>query len=197
MLLILILLSARTASFAKRGPSKRGLKRNKNKGGSHGGRAAVAGARTRLAAELDMQHNAAMALMAAGRHEEAGLGFERIINADPNAVDSWSALGACMVELKPAGIHGVLEAGSEAKLLESQFANLSAVDGALPTLPCGRRLCIATGTLKECNTGGRPWSSAAVLCRWLLRHAADLRGTSVWTLSPRNHARMSSRGRIA
>eukprot|EP00966_Prymnesium_polylepis_P230658 5337492-Prymnesium_polylepis.1 len=44
-------------------------------------------------------HNAGMELMEAGRYDEAGLNFEKVINADPDAGDSWSALGVCMSQL--------------------------------------------------------------------------------------------------
>ena len=46
-------------------------------------------------AELSALHNAGMALLAEGRHDEAGLVFESVIDADPDADDSWAALGVC------------------------------------------------------------------------------------------------------
>ena len=48
---------------------------------------------------LAAQHNGGMALLAMGRHEDAGLVFESVIEADPAASDSWAALGVCMSEL--------------------------------------------------------------------------------------------------
>ncbi len=44
-------------------------------------------------------HRAGMALMALGRHADAGLVFESVVEATPEAVDSWAALGMCMAEL--------------------------------------------------------------------------------------------------
>ena len=51
------------------------------------------------AADLSQQHNLGMDLMAQQKYEEAGLAFEAVINVDPTAIDSWSALGICMKEL--------------------------------------------------------------------------------------------------
>ena len=48
---------------------------------------------------LAAQHDAGMALMALGRHEDAGLVFEAVVDADPSASASWSALGLCLTEL--------------------------------------------------------------------------------------------------
>ena len=48
---------------------------------------------------LSTQHNVGMELMALGRHEDAGLVLEGVIEADPDASDSWAALGVCMAEL--------------------------------------------------------------------------------------------------
>ena len=48
---------------------------------------------------LSAQHNAAMALVGLGRHEDAGLVLEGVIEADPDAAESWAALGVCMAEL--------------------------------------------------------------------------------------------------
>ena len=48
---------------------------------------------------LRAQHSAGVALMALGRHEDAGLVFEAVIDSDPNASASWSALGLCLTEL--------------------------------------------------------------------------------------------------
>ena len=40
-----------------------------------------------------------MALLALGRHEDAGLVFEAVIQAEPDSAASWAALGACMSAL--------------------------------------------------------------------------------------------------
>ena len=53
-----------------------------------------------MAAEmLSAQHNAGMALLRLGRAEDAGLVLEGVIQADPEAAESWAALGVCMAEL--------------------------------------------------------------------------------------------------
>lgn len=49
---------------------------------------------------LSAQHNVGMALMALERHEDAGLVFESVIDADPDAADSWAALGVVMAKLE-------------------------------------------------------------------------------------------------
>jgi cytochrome c-type biogenesis protein CcmH/NrfG len=48
---------------------------------------------------LGAQHNAALALIGLGQHEDAGLVLEGVIEADPDASDSWAALGVCMAQL--------------------------------------------------------------------------------------------------
>lgn len=48
---------------------------------------------------LAAQHSAGMALLATGRHEDAGLVFEAVIEADAAAAESWAALGVCMAAL--------------------------------------------------------------------------------------------------
>ena len=131
-----------------------------------------------------------MALLDAGQHEEAGLAFEQVINEDPDAIDSWSALGTCMATLGQSAaalacqkqvlrIRGKLSAGSAAAHSEQEFEALAASVLQLPPLPDGRRLSVAQGTLDDCDTGGRLWSSAIALCEWQLRHAADLRDRTV------------------
>jgi hypothetical protein len=45
------------------------------------------------------QHEAGMALMELGRHEDAGLVFEAVIDAEPDAAESWAALGVCLSAL--------------------------------------------------------------------------------------------------
>lgn len=142
---------------------------------------------------LGTLHNAGMALLADGRHDEAGLVFESVIDADPDADDAWAALGVCMHELEQpeaalacqkqvVRIRGARQAGSDALFRERQFAELSSTAALLPPLPDGRRLSLATGSLDDCETGGRLWSSAAVLCRWQLRHAAEVRGSALLEL---------------
>jgi len=56
-----------------------------------------------------------------------------------------------------------------------------AATSALPALPDGRRLSIELGSLADCDTGGRVWSSAAVLCGWLAEQPS-LRGGSLLEL---------------
>ena len=56
-----------------------------------------------------------------------------------------------------------------------------AATSALPALPDGRRLSIELGSLADCDTGGRVWSSAAVLCGWLAEQPS-LRGSSLLEL---------------
>ena len=53
-------------------------------------------ARERLSAE----HNVGMALLAMGAHEQAGVVFDGVLDADPDARDSWAALGVCMDALQ-------------------------------------------------------------------------------------------------
>ena len=167
----------------------------KHRGGSSSGRRRQPEptANAPAEAELSALHNAGMALLAEGRHDEAGLVFESVIDADPDADDSWAALGVCMHELEQpeaalacqkqvVRIRGAREAGGEDLFRERQFAELSSTAALLPPLPDGRRLSLATGSLDDCETGGRLWSSAAVLCRWQLRHAAEVRGSSVLEL---------------
>ena len=48
---------------------------------------------------LEAQHNVGIALMSTGAVEEAGMVFESIIEVDPDAADSWAALGLCMAKL--------------------------------------------------------------------------------------------------
>ena len=49
--------------------------------------------------ELMALHNAGMQLFTLGSVEEAGLVFEAVVEADPDALDSWAALGLCMAKL--------------------------------------------------------------------------------------------------
>ena len=134
--------------------------------------------------DLSEQHNVGMALLAEGKHDEAGLAFEAVVNVDPDAADSWSALGLCMNALgqpdaalicqkQVVRIRGADAAGGQTAFMEAQFAQLSA-DGELPPLPDGRRLSVSTGTLEACETGGRLWTSAIALCEWLGRSDSDL-----------------------
>ena len=134
-----------------------------------------------------------MDLMAAGKFDEAGLAFEAVIDAFPDAIESWSALGVCMSELDQPDaalacqkqvirLRGAERAGSQEQFAEQQFAELTAETGALPSLPSGRRLALATGTLSECETGGRLWSSAIALCEWMLRHPEDVTGKAILVL---------------
>lgn len=54
---------------------------------------------TQAAERLRAQHEAGMAMLDLGRHEEAGLAFEAVVTEQPEASESWSALGVCMAEL--------------------------------------------------------------------------------------------------
>ena len=143
------------------------------------------------AADLSQQHNLGMDLMAARKYDEAGLAFEAVIDADPEAIDSWSALGVCLQELGQTDAALVcqkqvlrLRSGStSAQFSQAQFEEITvASDGALPPLPDGRQLRLATGPLDACETGGRLWSSAVALSRWLLPRADQLQGTAVLEL---------------
>ena len=139
----------------------------------------------------DSPHNTGMALMAEGNYEFAGLEFEKALDLDNDALDSWSALGVCMSELaqpeaalvcqrqvqRLQALEGQREAQSEAELLE-----LASEAAALPTLPDGKQLALASGRLAECDTGGTFWSCAPVLCRWLKREAAGVCASSVLEL---------------
>ena len=49
--------------------------------------------------DLLAQHDAGMALVQLGRHEDAVLIFKAVTDADPTAEASWSALGVCLTEL--------------------------------------------------------------------------------------------------
>ena len=44
-------------------------------------------------------HNTGIALLAEGKYEEAGLAFEKALDENEDALDTWSALGVCMHEL--------------------------------------------------------------------------------------------------
>ena len=134
-----------------------------------------------------------MALLAARQFQEAGLAFERVIDADPDAVESWSALGVCMAELGETAaaiacqkqvvrLRGTQAAGSEVTYREREFEALAFAGSNLPPLADGRRLSVELGTLEECDTGGRLWSAAVVLCRWQQTIASDLYSSSVLEL---------------
>ena len=134
-----------------------------------------------------------MALMANRRFEEAGLFFERVIDADPNALESWSALGVCMAELgepdaalvcqkQVLRLRGVQSAGGEEAYREREFESLASTGIGLPSLPDGRRLTLELGSLDACDTGGRLWSSAIALCQWQQTVASELRGRAVLEL---------------
>lgn len=64
---------------------------------------------------------------------------------------------------------------------DQEFQKLAS-QHALPPLPDGRRLTIGLGSLADCDSGGRVWSSAAVLCRWLASNKELVRGRSVLEL---------------
>lgn len=142
------------------------------------------------AANLNQQHNIGMDLMAEKKYDEAGLAFEAVINVDPDAVDSWSALGVCMTELgQPDAalmcqkqVLRIRSGRTESQYAEDQFEQVSAPTSALPPLPDGRQLVLTTGSLEACETGGRIWSSAIVLCRWLRRHSTLMDGSTVLEL---------------
>jgi hypothetical protein len=74
-----------------------------------------------------------------------------------------------------------LDAAYERKTRQETFQKLAA-SGALPPLPDGRTLSIALGSLADCDTGGRVWSSASVLCKWLREQIAEVRGRELLEL---------------
>ena len=139
----------------------------------------------------DSPHNRGMALMAEGKYDYAGLEFEKALDLDNDALDSWSALGVCMSKLEQTeaalvcqrqvlrlqALAGEREAQREAELLE-----LASEAAALPALPDGRQLALSSGGLAECDTGGVLWSCAPVLCRWLGREAAGVCASAVLEL---------------
>ena len=53
----------------------------------------------KAAREMDVGHNWGLALLTLGRHEDAGLAFEAVVDEDPSAVESWAGLGVCMAKL--------------------------------------------------------------------------------------------------
>ena len=197
LLLLLVALPALDAAFAKRGGSSRRVKK-KSSNKRSGPRPLSTPRSPKPAtvapgvASVATKHATGMELMAAGRHEEAGLAFEAIIDADPDAADAWSALGLCMSALgqpdaalacqkQVMRIRGSEQAGGAAAYREAQFEALAAA-AELPALPNGRRLSIETGALDDCETGGRLWSAAVALCGWMRRHEAELRGATVLEL---------------
>ena len=136
-------------------------------------------------------HNTGMALLSEGKFEEAGLSFEKALDLDPDAIETWSALGVCMTELgQPDAaivcqkhvlrLRASQDHGDASTAKEAEFAALASDADALPSLPGGRRLQIATGSLAECDTGGRLWSSGGIFCSWLRgADAPDMSGSSV------------------
>ena len=75
----------------------------------------------------------------------------------------------------------LLDAKYEAASREQTFEKLAA-PSALPPLPDGRRLTIGLGSLADCDTGGRVWSSASVLCKWLDGQGDTLQGRALLEL---------------
>ena len=155
-LLVLILLAlpiSLDASFAKRGGSSSRRVKKPVKTSSRGFQppASVPAPKTarvsapKAARVVGTPLAAGMELMEAGRHEEAGLAFEAIIDAHPDAVEAWSALGLCMSVLgqpdaalacqkQVMRIRGSEQAGGSAAYREAQFESLSAAT-ELPALP--------------------------------------------------------------
>ena len=137
-------------------------------------------------------HNTGMALMASGKYEEAGLAFEQALEHDPDAADTWSALGVCMSKLEQPEAALVCQkqvlrirasadhAGAQ-RAREQEFSELAS-SATLPALPGGGALTLATGSLSDCDTGGRLWSSAHVLCRWQKGAAEQIAGSEVLEL---------------
>ena len=75
-----------------------------------------------------------------------------------------------------------LDAAHERACREDTFRRLASTS-ALPPLPSGDRLTINMGSLADCDTGGRVWSSARVLCGWLCEQREDaIHGRSVLEL---------------
>lgn len=52
----------------------------------------------------------------------------------------------------------------------------------LPPLPDGRQVSLALGSLGECDTGGRLWPPALLMCRWLCEQEDDVRDRSIMEL---------------
>ena len=75
----------------------------------------------------------------------------------------------------------LLDSAYERASRQQSFEKL-APSTALPPLPDGRRLTIGLGSLADCDTGGRVWAGASVLCGWLEANAAQVRGRSVCEL---------------
>jgi predicted nicotinamide N-methyase len=135
-----------------------------------------------------------MELLSARKFEEAGLAFEQALELNPDAIETWSALGICMHELgqteaalvcqrQVKRLHGIGAHGTEAAAKESEVRDLASSTTALPPLPDGRAPpTIATGSLAACDTGGKMWSSAHALCRFQLQHAARFAASTVLEL---------------
>ena len=116
-----------------------------------------------LLADPGALRDAGMALMEAGRYEEAGLALEQVIDTAPDDAGAWSALGVCMASL------GQPEAAlaCQKQVVALRRALMFIADDALPPLPDGRRLAIRTGETSEAGTGGQLYPAAVELCRHL------------------------------
>lgn len=66
-----------------------------------------------------------------------------------------------------------LDAMYEQASRESTFKKLAS-QSALPPLPGDAYIQIGLGSLADCDTGGRVWDSAAVLCKWLQGRVCEL-----------------------
>lgn len=75
----------------------------------------------------------------------------------------------------------LLDTVHEAACRQQTFEKLAA-PSSMPLLPNGRRLIIGLGSLADCDTGGRVWSSASVLCKWLDSQGDQLRGRALLEL---------------
>ena len=206
-LLLLLALPERAGAFAKRGsPRRNNNKRGRSSKGSGGGgfqapngsadrpkqaaAAKVVVQQPRPDARVSPKLAVGLDLMAAGRHEEAGLAFEAIIDADPDAADAWSALGLCMHNMgqpdaalacqkQVMRIRGAEQAGGAAAYREAEFEALAA---AAELRAARRPAALDCGGALDDQTGGRLWSAAVALCGWMGRHEAELSGATVLEL---------------
>ena len=132
----------------------------------------------------DSPHNRGMALMAEGKYDYAGLEFEKALDLDNDALDSWSALGVCMSKL------GQTEA---ALVCQRQVLRLQALAGEREAQrscsswrarsprcprPDGRSSLRAVAS----PSATRGAVCAPVLCRWLGREAAGVCAPAVLEL---------------
>ena len=140
-------------------------------------------------AEFRHVYNRGMEMMAESQFELAGLAFEQAIeraqelNLDgAESYEAWSALSACVKKLDLPLATRICDYEREkaSRFNSGESFDEVASDAAwLPSLPDGRALSIVTGSLADCDTGGRVWSSAHVHCRWQAEVADEICGSRV------------------